>query len=144
MTSKAHLQGIVKRMVIHHMMLNKEKKTKKSLNKDILEDAIQAVEAFCSVHENASFSLVEAIVGNYSSLGKIYISCAFDGKWIKLFPKTGSLVSSMSEHLMSKKHVEMVAIQDSTFVTEEDQLGRKIKGRPEKTSIDDRKQKQIV
>jgi hypothetical protein len=49
----------------------------------------------------------------------------------------------MNEHLMSKKHMEMVAIQNNMFATEEDQLGRKRKGRPEKAPTDDSKQRQI-
>lgn len=104
-------------------------------NKERVDDAMAEVAAFAQ-ERSLAFDLVTQTVEDYKTLSNIFIKCNLDGKWIPLFPKTGSIRQCMLEHAKSKIHVQASA-PNSQDVTKKG-------GRPSKLSVTDERQKALT
>ena len=90
-----------------------------------IDQAIKLLHDFNQKQEPNLFKVVEATLANYEDKKKLRVECTRCNRWFSLVPASGNIVSSLNEHMKSKKHTTNTIIEAShdTVVFEVEQLG---------------------
>ena len=81
------------------------------------------------------FKVVEETLANYEDKKKVRVECTRCNRWFSLVPKSGNIVSSLNEHMKSKKLTTNTTVEAShdTIVLRSEIVGRLKKPTNEKS-----------
>ena len=103
-----------------------------------IEKFIKLLDDFNKTQDPNLFKVVEATLAGYEDKRKVKVECKRCNKWFYLVPTSGNIVSSLNEHMKSKKHIStIVEASHNPFGLRTDTIGR-----PKKTTND--KSQQIL
>ena len=69
-----------------------------------IDQAIKHLYDFNKTQEPNLFKVVEETLVDYKDMKKVRVECTQCNKWFCLVPTSGNIVSSLNEHMKSKKH----------------------------------------
>ncbi|KAH9292376.1 hypothetical protein KI387_042438, partial [Taxus chinensis] len=95
-----------------------------------IEHAIKILHDLNKTQDSDLFKVVEATLGEYADKRKVKVECTRCNKWFSLVPASGSIATSINEHMKSKKHT-LTTNKTSTVELRSDTVGR-----PKKPTID--------
>jgi len=98
-----------------------------------IDQAIKLLDDFNKTQEPNLFKVVEATLADYKDMKKVRVECTRCNKWFCLVPTSGNIVSSLNEHMKSKKHTTTTTNEASH---QEIGLRSGIVGRPKKPTND--------
>ena len=81
------------------------------------------------------FKVVEGTLANYEDRKKVRVECTRCNRWFALVPESCNIVSSLNEHMKSKKHTTNTTVEAShdTVVLSSGTVGRPKKPTNEKS-----------
>ena len=114
---------------------NKEKQTTVARDQLEIDQAIKLLHDFNQTQEPNLFKVVEATLANYEDKKKVRVECTRCNRWFSLVPASGNIVSSLNEHMKSKKHTTNTTVEAShdTVVLRSGTVGRPKKPTNEKS-----------
>ena len=59
------------------------------------------------------FKVVEVTLANYEDKKKVRVECTRCNRWFSLVPTSGNIVSSLNQHMKSKKHTNNTTVEAS-------------------------------
>ena len=69
-----------------------------------IDQSIKLLDDFKKTQEPNLFKVVEETLADYTDMKKVRVECTRCNKWFFLVPTSGNIVSSLNEHMKSKKH----------------------------------------
>ena len=84
---------------------NIERKTSVVGDQFEIDQAIKLLDDFNKTQDPNLFKVVEATLAGYEDKRKLKLECTQCNKWFYLVPASGNIVSSLNEHMKSKKHI---------------------------------------
>ena len=97
-----------------------------------IDQAIKLLDDFNKTQDPNLFKVVEATLAGYEDKRKVKVECTRCNKWFYLVPSSGNIVSSLNEHMKSKKHISTIDEASHNLVG----LRNGTVGRPKKPTND--------
>jgi hypothetical protein len=97
-----------------------------------IEQAIKLLNDFNKTQDPDLFKVVEATLAEYEDKRKVKVECTRCNKWFCLVPTSGNIVSSLNEHMKSKKHI--TSTDEALHNTSRSRIGTT--DRPKKPTIE--------
>jgi len=76
-----------------------------------IDEAIKFLDDFNETQEPNLFKVVESTLTDYNDLKKVRVECTQCHKWFRLVSTSGNIVSSLYEHMKSKKHTNTTTMR---------------------------------
>lgn len=87
---------------------NREKQTTVARDQLEIDQAIKLLVDFNQTQEPNLFKVVEETLANYEDKKKVRVECTRCNRWFSLVLESGNIVSSLNEHMKSKKHTTTI------------------------------------